>query len=246
MRDELSAIVLAGGLGTRLRSVLGGRPKVLAPIAGRPFLDYLLRHLRAQGVRRVFLSTGFGAEQLEAFVGDGSAWGLSLTSIRDPEPLGTGGAIAHVFSRIPDLRRSFVLNGDTFFTGSLRRLLEEHLDRPDAQATIALVRSEQTDRYGSVRINAQDHRVEAFIEKASAIGPAWINAGVYVLERSFAARIAESGPCSLEWDVFPRWVGRGLYGVPFPEAAFLDIGTPEDYARAEAFLKSWSVDAHGI
>ena len=143
---EACAIVLAGGLGTRLRAVLGETPKVLAPIRGRPFLAYVLHNLRAQGIRRVLLSTGFQAERVQEALRECVPGGLEVQSIREPEPLGTGGAVAYVFEQVPELERAFVLNGDTFFTGSLRKLWQAHRNRPGAQATIALVRLQEANR----------------------------------------------------------------------------------------------------
>jgi mannose-1-phosphate guanylyltransferase len=231
------AVVLCGGFGTRLRPAVDDRPKVLAPVEGRPFLDYLLARLARQGCTDVVLSTGYLGEMVEAFAGDGAAWGLRVRYAHEPAPLGTGGALRFAADSC-GLQQPFVaMNGDTLFTGSLARLTAFHAAQPGARATLALVQVPDAARYGTVRTDAASGAVTAFVEKAAATGPAWINAGVYVLDPALLAAVPRGRNVSLERDVFPAWIGKGLSGCPFPDAAFLDIGTPEDYARAAALLR---------
>lgn len=231
------AVILCGGLGTRLRGVVDDRPKVLAPVAGEPFLGYLLDHLQGQGLSDIVLSTGHLGERVEDYAGNGDRWGVRVQCIREPEPLGTGGALRFV-ADVLNLQEPFlVLNGDTFFAGALSQLVDFHAAHPDAQATLALVEVAEAERYGTVQINHETGTVTAFLEKQPGRhGAAWINAGAYVLESSLLSSIPPGRNVSLERDVFPRWIGRGLYACPFPEATFLDIGTPEDYARAARVL----------
>ena len=232
----LPVVILCGGLGTRLRPVVDDRPKVLAPVAGTPFLGHLLDHLRRQGATDVILSTGYLGEQVEAYAGDGGAWGLRLRYACEPAPLGTGGALRFA-AETQALQGAFLaLNGDTFFAGSLDRLLLCHGLRR-ATATLALARVSRPDRYGTVRTAAETGAVTAFVEKQAAPeGEAWINAGVYVLAPALVRSIPPATKVSLERDIFPRWIGRGLFGCRFPDTPFLDIGTPEDYARAPHVL----------
>lgn len=233
----MTVVVLCGGLGTRLRGVVDDRPKALAPVGGKPFLGHLLDHLRQQGITDVVLSTGYLGDMVAAYAGDGSRWDLHVQCIREPEPLGTGGALRLVVAEVA-LREPFLaLNGDTFFSGSLPHLVAFHHERPGARATLALVQVERGNRYGTVQADPGTGVVEAFLEKqAVAAGPAWINAGAYVLDPVLLTLIPPGRNVSLERDVFPRWIGRGLYACRFPEATFLDIGTPEDYARAADVL----------
>lgn len=233
--DLPPVVILCGGFGTRLRPVVADRPKVLAPVAGAPFLSHLLAHLRRQGVTDVVLSTGYRAEQVAACAGDGRAWGLRVRYAREPEPLGTGGALRFA-AEACGLRTFLALNGDTFFSGALSALLVCHGLRR-AAATMALVRVPDAARYGAVRTD-EAGAVTAFVEKDAAAGPAWINAGVYVLTPALVRRIPAGTKVSLERDVFPQWLGQGLCGCRFPDATFLDIGTPADYARAAAVLPS--------
>ncbi len=237
----MTVVVLCGGLGTRLRAVVGDRPKVLAPVAGEPFLGHLLGHLRRQGFADVVLSTGYLGEMVEAYAADGARWRLRLRYAREPKPLGTAGALRFAADAL-DLREPFLaLNGDTFFSGSLPRLVAFHRQKPGAQASLALVRVDHADRYGTVQVDAETDAVTAFVEKQPGhLGPAWISAGVYVMAPALLAGVPPGRNVSLERDVFPRRIGQGLYGCRFEDAVFLDIGTPEAYAQAASLLDAGS------
>ncbi len=231
-------VILCGGFGTRLRSVVGDRPKVLAPVGGKPFLGHLLSYLSRQGLTDVVLSTGYMGEMIEAFAGNGEQWKLNLTYIREPEPLGTGGALRFVQAEMGWNRPFLAMNGDTFFSGSINRLTAFHR-ASGASSSLALVRVPDARRFGTV-IAAEDGRIESFREKRpDAEGGAWINAGVYVLEPRLLATLPPGEPASLERDIFPQWISKGLSGCRFPDAVFLDIGTPEDYARAPGILDDY-------
>lgn len=228
------AIVLAGGLGTRLRSVLADRPKVLAPVAGAPFLVHLLRQLERSGVREVVLATGHGGDQVEAFLARAPWRGGEVRCVREEEPLGTGGALAFAMREAGIDRPFLALNGDTFFGGDLRQL-----DQHDGPVLLALARVPDARRFGRVALadGADPVRVEGFEEKGFATGPAWINAGVYRIDPDALTGIVPDTFVSFERDVMPALVVRGtVSAVRFPEAPFLDIGTPEDYDRAAAVL----------
>ena len=230
-----SLVILCGGLGTRLRPVLSEVPKVLAEINGRPFLEHVLQRIRNQGFRTIYLSVGHLAEQVEDFVDRRPADELTIRCVKEESPLGTAGALRHVW-RSADVATPFVvLNGDTFFGGDLGALVSTHR-AARAAATLAVVRVPEADRYGLVRFDADDHQVLAFEEKGSATGPSWINAGAYVLEEVILRSVPAGRAVSLEREVFPEWIGSGLLASPFPDASFLDIGTPEDYTRAQDFL----------
>ncbi len=228
-----TAVILAGGLGTRLRSVVSHRPKVLAETCGRPFLSCLLDQLMTAGVAEVVLCTGYLGEQVEAAFGN-SYRDLRLIYSRESAPLGTGGALRDALPRVvcdPVL----VMNGDSFFQVDLPALRAYHQARA-ARATLALARVPDTQRYGRVTL-AEDGRVLAFEEKGRQGGPGWINAGIYLVGRELLASIPSPGAVSLERQCFPAWIGDGLYGYPGP-GRFLDIGTPESYAAAAEFFSS--------
>ena len=233
----MHAIILAGGFGTRLQPVVPDRPKPMAEIDGRPFLEYLILQLRGQGLRDIVLSVGHMADLIENHFGDGGRLGVSITYSREERPLGTAGATklaasAKLATSATPGERWLVLNGDSIFDIRFDRLLSGHSERK-AAATIALARVDDAARYGNVALDAED-RVTAFTEKGdSSAGDPLINAGIYVLERDAIEQIPADRAVSLEREVFPTLVGDGLYGVPL-DGAFVDIGVPDDYARLRA------------
>ncbi len=179
------------------------------------------------------LCVGYRSEQVEALFGRGYA-GLHLAYSREPSPLGTGGAIRHA---LPLLKSDPVLvaNGDSFCRPDLHSLWRRHKEQ-QAAATLLLTRVGDTRRYGRVQTD-DDGRIQAFCEKGEDAGPGWINAGVYLLGRRVIQEIPDRVAVSLEREVFPGWLGRGLYGCP-SEGPFLDIGTPDSYAAADEFFSA--------
>src|SRR5690606_34674328 len=153
---------------------------------------------------------------------DGAAWQMRLRYAREPEPLGTAGAVRFAVEIAGVEGPLVVMNGDTFFSGALDRLETFHRARPGAAASMALVHVAEAGRYGTVDVDAETGLVRAFVEKGGKQGPAWINAGAYVIEPALMGAVPP-GNVSLEHDVFPHRTGRDLYGCAFPDAAFLDI-----------------------
>ena len=237
MITGLTAVILAGGLGTRLRSVVSDRPKVLAAVRGRPFLTFLLDRLVEGGLRHVVLCTGYLGGQVQAEFGD-SYGDLRLVYSEEPSPLGTAGALRlalPLFESDPVL----VMNGDSFCDVDLGAFFDWHVAH-GAHGTLALVKApDEAQRYGQVQTDG-DGRVISFNEKTGQGDGTWINAGVYMLGVPLISEIPTDGAVSLERDVFPAWAGRGLYGYQL-QGGFLDVGTPETYAAAEKFLHSESV-----
>ena len=228
--SDLNVAVLAGGLGTRLLPVVSDRPKALAEIHGRPFLQYLLDQLSTAGCSRVVLCTGHLGEQIERAFGKRYR-NLQISYSREMRPLGTGGALRLA---LPGLVSDpvLVMNGDSFCATDLRSLWDWHC-RHGSQATMLLVEVPNTERYGSVKINA-DGAVTEFVEKKPG-GSGLINAGLYLLSRQIIDSIPEGTAVSLEHDIFPALMSHGLYGYQ-ERGRFLDIGTPEDFAAAEEFF----------
>ncbi len=231
---DITALVLCGGLGTRLRQVVGEVPKALAPIAGRPFLDYQLHILKDQGVKDVILCTGHAADQIEAFCGKGEQWGLRLNFSKETQPLGTAGAIKNAESLV-EADRLLILNGDSFLGFELNALIAAQL-KQRARLTLALVEVPDRSRYGSVCVSDYGC-VTAFGEKGCK-GPGLVNGGVYLMQRSVLSEIPGGRALSLEQEVFPQLIGKGLGGIRV-SGPFLDIGTPEAYAAAAEFLSRW-------
>ncbi len=237
-RRPVDAVILVGGKGTRLQGIVRDRPKPMAEVCGRPFLEWLLLALQLQGVRRVILATGHMAETIEVHFRNPGPLAMELVFSRERAPLGTGGALRNALDKI-STQRVLVLNGDSTCPFDLDLLMERHL-RSKALATLWLVPVEDCSRYGSVEVDA-DGRVTAFREKTPSPRPGLISAGVYLLERSALEGIPPHRPVSLETEVFPSLVGTGLYAST-GRGPFLDIGTPESYAAAARFLAANAPD----
>jgi NDP-sugar pyrophosphorylase family protein len=235
----MQALILAGGLGTRLRPLAGNGPKAMARPGGRPFLEHQLALLVESGVRDAVLCLGYLHQEIQDHFGDGAAWGLRLTYSVEPSPLGTAGALKWAEPLVggPFL----VLNGDTYVHVDLGALMACQQARRSedrrALGTLAVARVEDPRSYGTVRLDGAG-RILAFAEKAAAPpGAAWISAGVYAFEREVLAHIPAGRPVSLERETFGRLLAAGcrLQAVPVA-GAVVDIGTPEGYQRFEAYL----------
>jgi D-glycero-alpha-D-manno-heptose 1-phosphate guanylyltransferase len=224
------AIVLAGGFGTRLRGIVDDLPKPLAPVAGRPFLARLLDRLAGDGIRRCILATGYLSERIEAAIGP--RWqGMDIAYSVESEPLGTGGAIrlaAHALHG----DAAHVLNGDTWLAYSPAALAAA-ARAIDAPLGMALARVDDVARYGAVTI--ADGRAVCFREKGER-GPGWINAGCYFLDARALAALPSSAAFSFEHAVLQPCAARGEVAAFTATAGFIDIGVPEDYARAQALF----------
>jgi NDP-sugar pyrophosphorylase family protein len=221
-----TAIVLAGGFGTRLAPVVPDRPKALAEVAGRPFLAYVLDRLATVGVRHVVLATGHRGEQVEAAFGDRHR-DIRLVYSREREPAGTGGALA-LAAPFVQSATVLALNGDSLCDVDLRAFWAWHHAR-GSHATMVLADVPDARRYGHVTCDAGG-RVVAFAEKGAG-GPGTVNAGMYALHAGLLRTIPTDRAVSLEHDLLPAWIGRGLHGFA-SGGALLDIGTPEDFAAA--------------
>lgn len=229
--NQVSVAILAGGLGTRLRPVVGDQPKVLAAVAGRPFLAILLEWLARAGARRVVLCTGYRGDLVRQELGQ--RFGpIDLIYSQEDRPLGTAGALRLAYPWL-DSELVLALNGDSFCQVDLAAMLRWRAAR-SAPALMLLTWAKDAARYGQVEL-APDGVVSAFGEKQPQGGPGWINAGVYLLERRLLETIPPDREVSLEREVFPAWVGQGLHGYA-EGRRFLDIGTPESFAQAQGFF----------
>jgi len=225
-------LILAGGLGTRLRAVVADRPKALAPVGGEPFLEIQLRLLARQGARHFVLCVGHRAEQLREHFGDGRRWGWRVDySVEQGLLLGTAGALKLAERFFAP--RAMVLNGDTYLAADYAAVLESHLaarDGDGALATLVVSPTDDATRYGTVLLDPAGQRLTAFREKLAepTPGPAWVSAGVYVIERELLAGVPQGQSWSLERDLFPPALAAGATVAAFRSAArFYDIGTPE-------------------
>lgn len=236
--QNVVAVVLAGGLGTRIRHLLPDLPKPMAPVAGRPFLDWVLRFLARQGLQRVVLSIGYRADVVKDYFHSHPVGPLDITCVAEPEPMGTGGGCVHAV-RASALQAShwLVLNGDTLVLTDLKPLLHGVSSLVSSGAILGVAVSD-TARFGSLALDPSGN-LTGFVEKHPGRGI--ISAGVYLLPDSIWKSIPDKRPLSFESDLFPKWLNNGvkLKGV-ITEAPFLDIGTEESLAQAEAFVR-----AHG-
>lgn len=233
----VTAYILAGGFGTRLRQVVSDRPKVMAEVLGRPFLYHILDRLARLGLTQAVLCTGYMAQELEAAVGT-EYRGMSLAYSREDSPLGTGGALRLAFERHPaDL--ALCLNGDSLVEADLAAYLDWYA-RQDFLAALLLVPVDDSERFGRVETEGKlgdgQGRVLAFREKGQT-GPGLINAGIYLLHPEALASIAPGSAASIETDVFPHLAQAGRLGAFPVQGRFLDIGTPESYTEAGRFLR---------
>ena len=261
----MQAILLCGGMGTRLRSVVSDRPKPMADICGKPFLQYLLEMLRDKGITEVIFALGYMGEMIEEYFQDGSAFGLKIAYSYEEEPLGTGGAIRNALPKILE-EEVLVLNADTYFPMDYQGLLRFHQEN-DGDFSLATRAIEDISRYGAVRrdpagrILAWNEKlgdggqqpgegskqpIEGNAQQAASASPkslsGEINGGIYVMKKSLIAEIPE-GKHSLEQDCIPKWLSEGkrIFGLPF-HGYFMDIGIPEDYQQ---FITDVEQGKHG-
>lgn len=233
MPPDLEAIILAGGFGTRLRQVVQDVPKPLAPVAGRPFLAYLLDSLSQAGVKRAVLATGYLSEQIEAAMGH--AWrGMALAYSVEETPLGTGGAIKKALAETSG-GPVLVLNGDTWLRFSASEFATA-LQSSSLALGMALARVPDVARYGAVAL--EESRITGFGEKNSS-GPGFINAGVYCMADPSQLSFPAADAFSFEKEILaPASTAGHLFGF-IHTSDFIDIGVPEDYARAQEEAQGW-------
>lgn len=234
---QVTAVVLAGGLGTRLRTVVVDRPKVMAMVANRPFLTYLLEQLNSAGVHKVILCTGYLADQIRDHYGF-EYKNLSLSYSQELIPLGTAGALRFAWPMIktPEV---LILNGDSFCDVNLQAFYDFHLQK-NALASICLAQADDSRRFGRVETSA-DGTITSFLEKEASHGPGMINAGIYLLSTPLLLSIPEGRAVSLERELFPFWTGKSFYGYCAQQGVFIDIGTPQSLEEAQRVLTSMPV-----
>ena len=223
----MQAIVLVGGLGTRLRGVVDDVPKPMAPVEGRPFLALVLDQLVAAGFTTAIFAAGYRHEAIRDYFGE-SYRGLALRYSVEREPLGTGGAmrLACEQADAPDV---FVLNGDTYLELDFHAMMDAHV-RAGSHLSMAICHVSDVTRYGALEID--DDIVQRFLEKGRS-GPGWINAGTYVLGSDLRARLRPQGAFSFENDLLAPQVAS-IRPLAFRSSGlFIDIGIPEDYARIQ-------------
>jgi NDP-sugar pyrophosphorylase family protein len=226
-------IILSGGFGLRLRGTIGDVPKPMAQIAGRPFLELLLRQLKRRGFSRVILSVGYKQEVIQEHFGE-EAFGLELVYSIETSPLGTGGALRQAVGHIRT-ETTLVMNGDSYTDADLSRMVREHAGN-GADVTVVVIPETRSDA-GSVVLD-RDGKVKAFAEKRHVPESRYLSAGVYMVSKDLLTDIPEGSKISLEEQLFPQWLadGKRIEGFVY-EGQCLDIGTPERYMKAQQALE---------
>lgn len=230
---NIDVAILAGGQGTRIRSVLGNTPKLLAPINGRPYIEHACEWLGRFGAKRLILCLGHFGEKVEQYL-QSTALPFDIQISLEPEPMGTAGALRYGHSQL----RSdpvLVMNGDSFVDADLCAFTDNHL-HCGAPASLLCAEVLDTSRYGRVEVSP-DGDIKKFVEKGkNAAGPGLVSAGVYLLGAPLIDEIASGSASSIEHDVFASGSAGRLHAYfgPFP---FIDIGTPESFEEASRFMK---------
>jgi D-glycero-alpha-D-manno-heptose 1-phosphate guanylyltransferase len=228
------AVILAGGLGTRLRALHPDCPKPMVPVLGRPFLHYLVEYLSVSGIHEIVISTGYKGDQIEAYF-EAAKTSARITCVREPLPFGTGGAVAFVLSQVTIGDWFLVLNGDSLVRFSLPAMTETANRGMDG--VLVGVRTSDPRRYGHVAVDANG-RLRGFHEKSQNRSGSLVSAGMYFLHRSLFPVEGRVRPSSLETEWIPGWLKRGKQiAVVKSDGPFIDIGTPESLAAAASFVE---------
>lgn len=239
----MTCLILAGGLGTRLSSVLHGVPKPMALVGGHPFLEYLIGQLRDSGFRDIVLCLSHKADMIESYFGDGRTHGVEIRYSRERERLGTAGALALARPLIHSA--SFLaLNGDSFCPVDFDTLLATHQERK-AVATIVVTPVDDTTRYGSVALDDHDV-VTGFSEKTGSVNSLYVNAGIYILTQKVLDLVPVGKPSSIEYDVFPALAEQKFLLAFRQSVPLLDIGTPTSLAAAQEILPKLQERSHNL
>ena len=229
--SEIDTVILVGGLGTRLQPVLKDKPKCLAPINGKPFIDILLDDCINQGLRRFILCVGYLKEQVIEHLS--SRIDCEIIFSVENKPLGTYGAIINAEKHI-NCDQLLVLNGDTFVEINYNKLIEWH-NKKNSDITIVLNYLENIGRYGLVTIDSNS-KINGFIEKGTDSGAGWINVGVYLINKLILKVITVNQNISFEYDIFPDYIGKSIYGFR-NDGNMIDIGIPVSYDEAQLKFK---------
>ena len=228
----MEAIVLAGGFGTRLRHVVPDVPKPMAPVCDKPFLEYILNYLSNNGITRVVLATGYKHEVIEAYFGVQYKNIEIIYSVEDT-PLFTGGAIKKALHSCKG-EYVYVINGDTFFDVDLASMFQFHIEQ-HADLTIAMKHMTDFERYGTLEL--EGNKITGFREKQKT-AEGYINGGIYLMRRDLLEQIVEE-KFSFESDFMEKKVNELSFAAFESNGYFIDIGIPEDYAKAQVDLEKY-------
>jgi D-glycero-alpha-D-manno-heptose 1-phosphate guanylyltransferase len=229
-----TALILAGGFGTRLRTKVSDRPKAMALVAQKPFLDYLFDQLILADIKHVILSTGYLSERIEKSYQSRYEDFIDITFSKETTALGTAGALRLAYEHIkPD--DLLVLNGDSYCDFSIQNFIDWHHDY-HFKLSLVLNYQEDASRFASVKTDSNSYIISFEEKSKNTNGPAWINAGIYLINKELILEIEENKASSLEYDYFPKWIDYEMGGYK-TKSKFIDIGTPESYEEAQVFFE---------
>ena len=229
----IQPLILAGGFGTRLRSVIDDRPKSMANINGNPFICYLFEFLIKFNLKNIIISSGYMSEIIENEIGDNYK-SIKINYSKEESPLGTGGAVK-LASNHHHQQYWLIMNGDSYSEYNLSSFFKFHLEKK-ADISILVKKVEDVSRYGSIKMN-NENKILNFVEKGINNKVGYINLGVYIMNLPIIKEISNDSPTSLEYDFFPRMLKKKIYGYKM-KGDFIDIGTPESYLFAKSFFEN--------
>jgi NDP-sugar pyrophosphorylase family protein len=234
--NDVTAVVLSGGFGTRIKHLLPNLPKPMAPVAGKPFVEWVVRYLAVQGLKKIILSTGYLAEVVEEHFKKQPVYGVEVVCCPETKALGTAGGFLNAARQVSRPPAAWlVLNGDSLVFANLKNLTD-YFRKPDVSGAVVGLQVSDASRYGSIMCD-KTGRLICFQEKRPGAGI--INAGVYLLRHSLMDYFPDHLPLSFESDVFPALLAKEVdLMVAVVDLPFLDIGTPESLPEAEAFILS--------
>lgn len=241
MRSVPDVILLCGGAGLRLRSVIGNGPKGMAEVAGRPFLELLLRQIQRHGFDRAILAVGYQKDAIWSHFGE-RTFGLDLIYSPESFPLGTGGALRNA-AELVESDSVLVMNGDSYTDADLSKLVASHR-QANADASLVVVPADGRGDCGSVLLN-ENGALASFQEKPGAVHAPYLNAGIYMVSRQLLYEVPASVEVSLERELLPRWLKEGKFINGFISVGkCIDIGTPERYRSAQDVLANAEIKTH--
>ena len=232
--NKIDAILLCGGLGKRLRPVLGGKQKVMAEIKKRPFLDIVIKYVAKFGFKRFILCVGYKGDEIKRYYQNKENRGIEIIFSEEKDLLGTGGAIKNAE---PLIKSSpiLIMNSDSLCEFDLKKFLDFHSAK-NALVSMVLADIKGTTDYGAVSLG-ESCNITGFNEKSSAAKGGFISIGVYLFEKAALSSMPQSGKFSLEYDFFPKILNKMFFGYVTKEP-FIDIGTPEKYKKAKGILEA--------
>jgi len=233
--ERVDVVILCGGMGTRLKAIVDDKPKPMAEIDKRPFIDVLIEHVSTFGFHRFILCAGYKAESIQEYYKSKKSR-VEILTIKEKELLGTGGAVKNAEALIQS-SPFLVLNGDSFLDIDLCKFIDFHIAKK-ALLSIALIGAKDTKDYGLIEIDSSN-RIVRFSEKEKTDQNSLINAGIYLFNKEVLSLMPGNKKFSLEYDFFPKIVGRKFYGY-LANGFFIDIGTPERYMQAKQLLKDFN------